>query len=135
MRAILRLLALALAFASPLLLAAPVLAQDDEEEEEEASTYPDDWPRVNKLAAGVNGVLTWPADPVMFSIEGDEVFADLWKPKVTGRIVGALAGLLQAPWRLATGLFDAVTSPLAPIMYMVSPVPRFTLIPYLHDDE
>jgi len=136
MRAILRLLALCLAFNAPLLLAGPGFAQeDDEEEEEEEQVYPDDYPRVNKLAAGVNGFLTWPADPVMFSIEGDEVFEEFWQPQVTGRIVGALAGLLQAPWRLTTGLFDALTSPLAPVMYMVSPVPRFKLIPFDHDDE
>jgi hypothetical protein len=134
MRAVLRLLALALVFTVPLLQAGPVLAQDDEEEEEE-SVYPDDWPRTNKLAAGFNNFITSPADPVMFSIEGDEVFAEFWQPQVTGRIVGAFAGLLQFPYRLITGAFDMLTAPLAPVMYMVSPVPRWTLIPSLHDDE
>lgn len=135
MRAILRLLALCLAVLAPLLLASSALAQDDEEEEEEESVYPDDWPRVNKLAAGVNSMITWPADPVMFAMEGDEVFEELPKPQVTGRIIGAIAGLLQAPWRLASGAFDALTSPLATVMYMVTPVPRFKLIPFDHDDE
>ena len=133
MRAALRLLALALAFTIPLAHAAPSLAQDDQEEE--GSVYPDDWLRVNKLAAGVNNMITWPADPVMFSIEGDQVFSDFWYPKVTGRMMGALAGLLVAPWRLITGTFDAVTSPLAPVMYMVSPVPRFKVMNFDHDDE
>ncbi len=131
MRAFLRPLTLALALAVPLAPAVPVLAQDDEEEE----VYPDDFPRQNKFAAGLNGFLTWPADPVMFAIEGDEVFEDVWQPKVTGRIVGALAGLLQAPYRLITGAYDMVTAPLAPVMYMVSPVPRFKLLTFDHDDE
>ena len=133
MRAVLRLLALALAFTIPLAYAAPVLALDADEEE--ASVYPDDWPRVNKLAAGMNNVITWPADPVMFSIEGDQIFSDFWYPEVTGRMMGAVTGLLVAPWRLITGLFDVVTSPLATVMPMVSPEPFFTLIPSLHDDE
>jgi len=135
MRAVLRLLALALVFTVPLAHAGPVLAQDDEEEEEEGSAYPDDWPRVNKLAAGFNNVITSPADPVMFAIEGNEVFEQFWQPQVTGRMMGALAGLLQFPYRLITGSFDMITSPLATVMYMVSPVPRFTLIPSVHDDE
>ena len=133
MRAVLRLLVLGIAFTTPLAYAMPVLAQDAEEEE--ASVYPDDWSRLNKLAAGTNNAITWPADPVMFCIEGDEVFSDFWYPQVTGRMMGAVVGLLEAPWRLITGLFDMATSPLAPIMPMVSPAPRFTLIPSLHDDE
>ena len=135
MRAILRLLALALVVTLPLAPVSPVLAQDDEEEEEEGSVYPDDWPRVNKLAAGFNGFLTWPADPVVLFDTGDEVFDEVWQPKVTGRILGLFAGLLQAPYRLVTSVFDMVTSPLAPGMYMVSPPPRFKLIPHDHDDE
>ena len=133
MRAFLRPLALALALTVPLAPAAPVLAQDEEEEEEEV--YPDDFPRLNKFVAGLNGFVTWPADPVMFAIEGDEVFEEFWQPKVTGRIVGALAGLLQAPYRLITGAYDMVTAPLAPVMYMVSPVPRFKVLRFDHDDE
>ena len=57
MRAVLRLLALALVFTVPLLQAGPALAQEDEEEEE--SVYPDDWPRTNKLAAGFNNFITF----------------------------------------------------------------------------
>ena len=134
MRAHLRLLALALVVTAPLANVAPALAQEDDEDEEEA-VYPDDYPRVNKLAAGCNAAITWPADPVMFAIEGDEVFEDLPQPKVTGRIVGTFAGLLQGVYRLVTGVFDIVTSPLATVMYMTSPEPRFKLIPHLHDDE
>lgn len=132
MRANLRLLALVVVL--PLAHASPVLAQEEDEEEEEA-VYPDDYPRTNKFVSGVNSLMTWPADPVMFSIEGDEVFEDFWQPKVTGRIVGALAGLLQAPYRAVTGLFDMVTAPLAPVMYMTSPVPRFKVMIFDHDDE
>lgn len=133
MRAILRLLALTLAVTVSLVYAAPVLAQDDEEEEE--GGYPDDYPRTNKFVAGLNSAVTWPADPVMFSIEGDEVFSDFWQPQVTGRIVGAFAGLLQAPYRLVTGLLDMVTAPLAPVMYMTNPVPRFKIFVFYHDEE
>ena len=131
MRAILRLLALALAVVAPLALAAPVLAQDDEQEIE-LERY--DQLAFNKLAAGLNNMITAPADPVMFAIEGDEVFSDFAYPQVTGRMMGFVVGCLEMPWRMITGLVDLVTFPITP-MVMTSPVPRFHLIPHLHDDE
>lgn len=124
MRAILRLFVVSLATTLALASATPAFAE-----------YPDDWPRANKAAAGLNDMLTAPADPVMFAIEGDEVFEEFWQPQVTGRMMGALVGLLQMPWRLVSGSFDLITSPLAPWMPMVSPAPRFHLIPHYHDNE
>ena len=61
----------------------------------------------NRVSIGLNGVLTAPADPVLFSLEGDEVFADLWMPAVTGRVMGFFAGLCQMPYRAMMGAFDA----------------------------
>lgn len=130
MRAILRLLAVTLAIAVPLAAASPVFAQDDDEIE--LDRY--DQRAMNKLAAGLNNMITAPADPVMFAIEGNEVFEDFWYPQVTGRMAGFLVGCFQMPYRLITGAFDFVTFPITP-MIMVSPAPRFHLIPNLHDME
>lgn len=127
------LLHLCLALGLVLAPAAKVLSQDDEEEEERV--FPDDYRVWNKAAVGLNQLITFPADPVMFAVEGDEVFSGAWQPQVTGRVLGLLAGCLQAPYRVLTGSFDFVTFPLAPILPIVSPVPRFEVIPHYHPEE
>jgi hypothetical protein len=88
----------------------------------------------NTFLGGFNGILTFPADPVMFTIEGDEVFESLPKPSVTGRIVGFPAGLLQGIYRLTMGACDVALA-VVPAMPMLSPLPRFELIPFEHEDE
>jgi len=130
-----RLLALCLVLWLPLAWVGIAFAQDDDEEEEEEQVFPNDYRIPNKAAAGLNNLLTWPADPVISAIEGDEVFSSAWQPQVTGRILGFLAGSLLAPYRLVMGSFDFVTSPLAPVMPMVGPAPRFKLVPHYHPDE
>jgi hypothetical protein len=89
----------------------------------------------NRVSIGLNGVLTAPADPVLFSLEGDEVFADLWMPAVTGRVMGFFAGLCQMPYRAMMGAFDAAFA-WAPYLTPVSPVPRFEILFWAeHPDE
>jgi hypothetical protein len=89
----------------------------------------------NRVSIGLNGVLTAPADPVMFTLEGDEVFKDLWMPAVTGRVMGLFAGLCQMPYRAMMGAFDAAFA-WAPYLKPVSPVPRFKLLFWAeHPDE
>lgn len=127
--------ALAIAMPLALLLAAGAAAQDEDDEGEPG--WGSEWARDtgNRASVGLNGLLTAPADPVMFTIEGDEVFEDLWQPQVTGRFFGFFAGVFQMPYRMLTGSFDLAFS-WVPYLYMVSPVPRFKLLPWaLHDDE
>jgi hypothetical protein len=117
------------------------VAEEEPEETEEEGGYElkpiDIWAidLANRVSIGLNGVLTSPADPVMFSIEGDEVFKDLWMPAVTGRVMGFFAGLCQMPYRAMMGAFDAAFA-WAPYLNPVSPVPRFKLLFWAeHPDE
>jgi hypothetical protein len=119
----------------------PEVADEAAEPEAEAGGYElkpiDIWAidLFNRASLGLNGVLTAPADPVMFSLEGDEVFKDLWMPAVTGRVMGFFAGLCQMPYRVMMGAFDAAFA-WAPYLAPVSPVPRFKLLVWAeHPDE
>jgi hypothetical protein len=85
-------------------------------------------------AAGSNGILTFPADPVAFTTEGDEVFSELPASSLTGGLVGFPAGLFQGLYRATMGVCDLVLAPF-PGVPMLSPVPRYRLWPFEHDDE
>ncbi len=79
-----------------LALSAPgfAAAQDDEDDDEEPGpfmAYLQE--RGNNAAIGLNGILTFPADPVRFAVEGPEVFDGWWTPPA--HFVGFFAGLLQ----------------------------------------
>ena len=121
-----------------MLAASVASAQHFEDDEEEDAPHPMvTWASdgSNRLSVGWNGILTAPADPVMFAIEGDEVFESLPAPAYTGRVVGFLAGACQMSYRMLMGTFD-VSFAWMPYLYMQSPVPRFTLFPWMeHDDE
>lgn len=122
----------ALAVLPLLLLASAGFA---EEEDEEPSVFVGYLRNTgNTIVGGFNGILTFPADPVAFAMEGDEVFSSLPKPSVTGRIVGVPAGLMQGLYRLMMGTCDVVLA-VVPAMPMLSPVPRYKLLPFEHEDE
>ena len=117
----------------PLLLTAS--AGFAEDEDEEPSMFAEYLRGAGyTYAAGSNGILTFLADPVGFAIEGDEVFSELPAPKVTGRIVGVGAGFVQGIYRVMMGVCDLVLAPV-PGVPMLSPVPRYRLWPFEHEDE
>ena len=109
---------------------------EDDEDEEEGPHPVVAWALdgANRMSVGWNGILTAPADPVMFAIEGEEVFESLPAPAYTGRAVGFFAGVSQMAYRLLMGTFDVVFC-WAPYVYMQSPVPRFTLLPWMEHDD
>ncbi len=118
-------------------LAVPASAQFFEDEEEEDETHPVvAWAldTGNRASVGVNGVLTSPADPVMFALEGQETFESLAYSTYTGPVIGFFAGGFQMPYRILMGTFDTVFC-WVPKLYMQSPVPRFTLFPWMEHDE
>lgn len=88
----------------------------------------------NRASIGLNGVLTAPADPVFFAMEGSEVFSTFPAAKFTGPVVGVFAGVAQMTYRVFTGVFD-VTFSWVPFLYMQSPVPRVDLVPWAEHDE
>lgn len=109
---------------------------EDDEDEEEGPHPIVAWAidGGNRMSVGFNGILTAPADPVMFAIEGDEYFESLPAPAYTGRVVGFFAGLVQMPYRMLMGSFD-VGFAWMPFLYMQSPIPRFTLFPWMEHDD
>ncbi len=82
----------------------------------------------NTFLAGVNGVITWPADPVMLTIQPTDAMRTLPGGVVTGHVVGFFAGTLQGVFRLFGGTLDIALCPLT-FFPMFSIEPRYKLIP------
>ncbi len=82
----------------------------------------------NTFLAGVNGVITWPADPVMLAARPTEEMRSMPGGVVTGPVTGFFAGTLLGVYRLVTGSLDIVLAPLS-FFPMFSPEPRYQVIP------
>lgn len=78
--------------------------------------------------AGVNGIITWPADPVMLAVRPTDEMRDMPGGVVTGRVIGFFAGTLQGVYRVVTGTLDVALCPLS-FFPMFSPEPRYQVIP------
>jgi hypothetical protein len=83
---------------------------------------------LHNLLIGLNGLLTFPADPVMMVVTPPEQLEDMPGFPVTGRIAGLFVGTLQGGYRAFSGATDVVTSVLI-VIPSFSPQPRFQLIP------
>ncbi len=117
---------LALAFALPALA---------EVEEYEPGVWTEDFPEANRALGGLNGIITWPADPVMMVVHVSEAFEDAPLAPVTGRFLGLGGGLMLGVYRFTMGVLDIVFQPI-PFMPTLSPVPRYKVIPwFVHEDE
>jgi hypothetical protein len=82
----------------------------------------------NTFLAGVNGVITWPADPVMLAVQPTEEMRSMPGGVVTGPVTGFFAGTLLGVYRLVTGTMDIALAPLS-FFPMFSPEPRYQVIP------
>jgi len=82
----------------------------------------------NTFLAGVNGLITWPADPVMLAVRPTDDMRAMPGGVVTGPVVGFLAGTLQGVLRLVTGTLDVAFCPFS-FFPMFSIEPRYKLIP------
>ena len=82
---------------------------------------------LNNFYAGVQGLATFLADPVMDVIYPPEAYEDLPLYPVTGRVFGLVSGTLLGAYRLAMGAFDVALTPLW-ILPTMSPAPRWELI-------
>jgi hypothetical protein len=111
-------------------LALPALAQgqydDDEEEQSGFEAYRSSVG--NRFLMGVNGLITFPADPAMATVQPREEFDELPLAFASKRVVGLLQGILLGAYRLGTAPLDMLFAPLTP-MRMLSPEPRFMLFP------
>jgi hypothetical protein len=147
---------IALAFLLTLSLAA---AAGAEEEDEEPGVFTEFGIEVkNHFLGGLNGVITFPADPVMMTVDPPETLRELPGGKVTGPFLGFFAGMLQGVYRVTMGALDMALAPtlgLAFVPYRIvervllrsdmdslsmypqlSPLWRYKLIPgWEHEDE
>ena len=87
----------------------------------------------NGLMAGVNGLLTFPVDPIAELIVPSNDFDELPAPAVLGRVVGFLAGTLRGVSRAGWGTLDVALTPLW-VVPTLSPKARFEIIPFYEVD-
>ncbi|MFQ5514707.1 MAG: hypothetical protein ACE5FG_09730 [Myxococcota bacterium] len=83
---------------------------------------------LNNLYAGINGILTFPADPFVMVVTPPEAYEELpWHP-VTGRLLAVPAGTLLSAYRLVMGTFDIAFTPFW-VFPTMSPEARWAIIP------
>jgi len=82
----------------------------------------------NTFLAGANGIITWPADPVMLAVRPTDEMRSMPGGVVTGPVTGFFAGTLLGVYRLVTGSLDIALCPLS-FFPMFSPEPRYQVIP------
>jgi hypothetical protein len=66
---------------------------------------------LNNLAAGFNGLLTFPFDPAIYAAEPPEAFEGMRGEPVTSGMLGFFAGILMVPYRASMGALDIALSP------------------------
>jgi hypothetical protein len=85
-----------------------------------------------RFLTGLNGILTAAADPVMATVDTPKAFE---KAGYVRHPLGFASGLLLMLYRTFSGLVDVGLAPI-PELPVVSPVPRYKLIPgFEHEDE
>jgi len=83
---------------------------------------------VNNLLAGLNGIATFPADPVMSAVDPPEEFEDLWGAPVTSHTAGFFQGTFLMLYRATMGLADIAFAPFW-VFPTLSPEGRYEIIP------
>ena len=66
---------------------------------------------LNNLAAGFNGLVTFPFDPAIYAAEPPEAFDGMAGEPVTSGILGFFAGVMMMPYRAIMGALDVALSP------------------------
>jgi len=82
---------------------------------------------LNNLYAGINGLLSFFADPFVMVVIPPEDFEELPAHKVTGRILSIPAGTLLSAYRVMMGAFDVAFTPFW-VFPTMSPEPRWETI-------
>jgi len=66
---------------------------------------------LNNLAAGFNGLITFPFDPAIYAAEPPEAFEGIRGEPVTSGMLGFFAGILMIPYRATMGALDVALFP------------------------
>lgn len=88
---------------------------------------------INNFLIGVNGLITFPADPVMMVVTPSEELEDMPGFPVTGRVAGLIGGTGLGVIRLIGGVYDVVFTPVW-VFPSMSPPPRFYLVPGIEEE-
>ena len=80
----------------------------------------------NRFLIGVNSLLTFPADPIVSTLDPLDEFAQLPGGVVSQYFVGLGQGALLGAYRASMGALDIAFSPVTPVV-MLSPEPRYLL--------
>lgn len=83
---------------------------------------------LNNLFAGINGILTFPADPIVMLVTPPEDWEELPAHTVTSRLLALPAGVLLGTYRASMAVFDIAFFPFWAFPTM-SPEARWGLIP------
>ena len=83
---------------------------------------------VNNVLAGLNGLATFLADPVMSAVDPPEEFEELLGAPVTSHTVGFFQGTFLMVYRLTMGLADIAFAPFW-VFPTLSPEARYEIIP------
>ncbi len=86
------------------------------------------------LLMGINGVLTWPADPIVDMIFPPEDLEEVPGHAVFGYPLGLVYGTGLAGYRLTSGIIDILLTPLW-VVPELSATPRFDVIPFYELEE
>jgi hypothetical protein len=86
------------------------------------------------LALGINGLLTFIADPIVEAVAPPEDFEDFPGNEVFRYPFGFISGTLLGTYRAFAGAVDVALTPLW-IVPTLSPEPRFDLIPFRDLEE
>ena len=81
---------------------------------------------LNNLAAGFNGLLTFPVDPIVFAADPPEAFDEAAGAPYTSIMLGFLAGILMMPYRATMGALDVALFPFW-VFPTLSPEARINL--------
>jgi hypothetical protein len=100
--------------------AAPASAEDSEPLELPTA--------VNNVLAGLNGLATFPADPVMSAIDPPREFKDMWGAPVTSHTIGFFQGTFLMLYRAMMGVADIAFAPFW-VFPTLSPEGRYEIIP------
>ena len=83
---------------------------------------------VNNVLAGLNGLATFPADPVMSAVDPPREFEDMWGAPVTSHTLGFFQGTFLMLYRATMGVADIAFAPLW-VFPTLSPEGRYEIIP------
>jgi len=84
---------------------------------------------VNNLMAGINGLATFPFDPIASTVEPPEAFEGMFGAPVTPVVVGFFQGTLMSVYRASMGVLDIAFFPFW-VFPTLSPEPRYDLFNY-----